>query len=311
MIVSHGNGSVKRRVLFLAFFMPPCYNRGMKPFLKTTPFAHRGLHGGTMPENSLPAFCAAVGKGYGIETDIRFTKDKKIVVFHDDDLLRMTGDGRQVSDCTYEELAALTLLPDSPRHPEPPRCPESYPPRHPESEPVLSRHPEPPLPLRRVEGSRGTESEPAHIPLFSEFLEEVKGEVPLLIEIKNMAGVKAGEIAEALSEAMQGYRGEYAVQSFNPLYVHAYKKLHKDIMCGVLGTAEEGAAKGFQAFAIKHLPLNFYTKPDFISYRKEDLPRRKVTHFKGVRLAWVVRSPSEESHLRPFVDNIIFENYLP
>ncbi len=283
----------------------PCYNGNMyiEPFLKTTPFAHRGLHGGTMPENSLPAFRAAVEKGYGIETDIRFTKDKKIVVFHDDDLLRMTGDRRQVSDCTYEELAALTLLPDPSRHSDPDS------PRH--SAPDSPRHPEPPLPLRRVEGSPQTESEPAHIPLFSEFLEGIGGRAPLLIEIKNMAGVKAGEIAEALSEAMRGYRGEYAVQSFNPLYVHAYKKLHKDIMCGVLGTAERGAAKGFQAFAIKHLPLNFYTKPDFISYRKEDLPRRKVTHFKGARLAWVVRSPSEESQIRPFVDNIIFEGYLP
>lgn len=236
----------------------------IEPFLKTTPFAHRGLHGGTMPENSLSAFRAAVEKGYGIETDIRFTKDKKIVVFHDDDLLRMTGDKRQVSDCTYEELSALTL--------------------------------------------GGTDE---HIPLFSDFLEEIGGRVPLLIEIKNMAGVKAGEIAGALSEAMRGYRGEYAVQSFNPLYAHAYKKLHRDIMCGVLGTAEQGAAKGFQAFAIKHLPLNFYTKPDFISYRKEDLPRKKIARFKGARLAWVVRSPSEESRLRPFVDNIIFEDYLP
>ena len=275
----------------------------IEPFLKTTPFAHRGLHGGTMPENSLSAFRAAVEKGYGIETDIRFTKDKKIVVFHDDDLLRMTGDKRQVSDCTYEELATLTLLPetsrhpapDSPRHPEPPSCPDLGSPRHPE----------------RSEGSPQTESEPAHIPLFSDFLEEIGGRVPLLIEIKNMASVKAGEIAGALSEAMRGYRGEYAVQSFNPLYVHAYKKLHRDIMCGVLGTAEQGAAKGFQAFAIKHLPLNFYTKPDFISYRKEDLPRKKIARFKGARLAWVVRSPSEESRLRPFVDNIIFEDYLP
>ena len=75
-------------------------------------FAHRGLHSKdkSVPENSLFAFRLAVEAGYGIELDIRFTKDRQIVVFHDDTLLRMCGIDRPVDNFTYEELTELRLL---------------------------------------------------------------------------------------------------------------------------------------------------------------------------------------------------------
>lgn len=74
--------------------------------------AHRGLHNPakTIPENSLAAFEAAARKGYGVELDIRLTKDEQVVVFHDDDLQRMCGVNQQVNQLTFEELQALTLL---------------------------------------------------------------------------------------------------------------------------------------------------------------------------------------------------------
>lgn len=73
------------------------------------PTAHRGLHGEKAPENSLPAFQEAIDKGYAIETDVHMTKDKRLVLFHDDCLFRMTGDRRRVFECTYEEISALRL----------------------------------------------------------------------------------------------------------------------------------------------------------------------------------------------------------
>ncbi|HBU13352.1 MAG TPA: glycerophosphodiester phosphodiesterase [Clostridiales bacterium] len=55
-------------------------------------YAHRGLHGGDgVPENSLAAFQRAVREGCAIEMDIRLTRDGHLVVFHDGNLLRMTG----------------------------------------------------------------------------------------------------------------------------------------------------------------------------------------------------------------------------
>ena len=80
----------------------------MKMLLKT-PIAHRGLHGNGIPENSLAAFEAAVKAGFAIETDVHFTKDKQLVLFHDDTLLRMTGNPKKIADCTLNELSSLRL----------------------------------------------------------------------------------------------------------------------------------------------------------------------------------------------------------
>jgi len=53
--------------------------------------AHRGLSG-TLPENTLPAFRAAVESGAdGIETDIQRTADGQLVLMHDETLARTTN----------------------------------------------------------------------------------------------------------------------------------------------------------------------------------------------------------------------------
>ena len=74
-------------------------------------FAHRGLHDVKkgIVENTLPAFEAACEKGFGIELDIQFTRDMRAVVFHDDDLARLTGDRRKVREVTLEALRAMPL----------------------------------------------------------------------------------------------------------------------------------------------------------------------------------------------------------
>ena len=77
-------------------------------------YAHRGLHGqldyGTVaPENSLLAFSRAVERGYGMELDVRLSRDGVAVVFHDDTLKRMCGVDKKVSELTLDELKALRL----------------------------------------------------------------------------------------------------------------------------------------------------------------------------------------------------------
>ena len=71
--------------------------------------AHRGLHGGGIPENSMAAFEKAIAKGLAIELDIRMTKDCRLVVFHDADLLRMCGTDIKLSELEYSQLAAFPL----------------------------------------------------------------------------------------------------------------------------------------------------------------------------------------------------------
>ena len=75
--------------------------------------AHRGLltaedvaHG--VAENSFAAVAAAHAAGAQyIESDCHLTADGTVVLFHDDDLSRVTGDPRRVADVTATELEGL------------------------------------------------------------------------------------------------------------------------------------------------------------------------------------------------------------
>ena len=80
-----------------------------EPFISAK-YAHRGLHDEKMPENSLAAFAAAVELGFGIELDVRLSKDGRLVVFHDDTLNRMCGIDARVDEKTYDELLEYRLL---------------------------------------------------------------------------------------------------------------------------------------------------------------------------------------------------------
>lgn len=72
--------------------------------------AHRGLWSPDgPPENSLGAFRAACSAGYGIELDVQLSADGEAMVFHDDDLERMTGVAGRLSDRTMAELSELRL----------------------------------------------------------------------------------------------------------------------------------------------------------------------------------------------------------
>jgi len=74
------------------------------------PVAHRGLwRPDGPPENSLAAFAGACAAGYGIELDVQLSADGEAMVFHDDDLERMTGSKGRLADRTAEQLAALRL----------------------------------------------------------------------------------------------------------------------------------------------------------------------------------------------------------
>lgn len=72
-------------------------------------FAHRGLHGGDAPENSLPAFEKAVRHGYGIELDVHLTADRRLVVLHDHNVQRMCGADGVVEKMTMQQLGTLRL----------------------------------------------------------------------------------------------------------------------------------------------------------------------------------------------------------
>jgi len=73
--------------------------------------AHRGIHNNlNIPENSIKAFKRAIDYKVPIELDIHLTTDNKLVVFHDSNLLRMTGENKLIRKCSYDELQKMSLL---------------------------------------------------------------------------------------------------------------------------------------------------------------------------------------------------------
>ncbi len=235
-------------------------------FLTTYKYAHRGLHNGRYPENTIPAFKNAVEHGYGMELDVRLSSDGKVVVFHDNTLERITGKTGKVEDYTAAELTSMKIL--------------------------------------------GTEYA---IPLLEDVFAEVDGKTPILIETKSEGS--AGALEPALYEALKGYAGAYAVQSFSPLSIGWFYKNAPNVVRGQLSSFfTEGAehiAK-YKRFMIKHLLTNVLCRPNFISYETVGAGNAVVRRLRrsGIPvLAWTVRSKAEEEKLSPFVDTVIFENY--
>jgi glycerophosphoryl diester phosphodiesterase len=60
-------------------------------------------------ESSVEAFKDQLGRGYGLEFDLRISKDRKIVIIHDASLKRITGgrDERQIGDVDSSEILAM------------------------------------------------------------------------------------------------------------------------------------------------------------------------------------------------------------
>ena len=95
-------------VIYVFLVMPRAVDRPAMDLLMAD-YAHRGLWNEQYPENSLSAFAHAVQNGYGIELDVHLTKDKKVMVFHDDSLERMCGVRGWIEDHTLAELRTLRL----------------------------------------------------------------------------------------------------------------------------------------------------------------------------------------------------------
>lgn len=237
-------------------------------WIKETPIAHRGLHTKDIPENSLSAFENALKNNYAIELDVQFTKDKEVVVFHDENLKRMTNDTRNIEDVNYDELKNLRL---------------------------------------------GNTNE--IIPTLEEVLELVDSKVAILIEIKDCKDYI--ELSEKTYEILKGYEGNYAIQSFNPFILEWYKNNASEVIRGQLsGTFTEGSESlnSFEKFVLKNMLLNFKSKPNYIGYDLEGIPKSKLESLrkKGVPIiVWTVKNKEDMEKAYKYSDNITFENFLP
>jgi glycerophosphoryl diester phosphodiesterase len=148
-------------------------------------------------------------------------------------------------------------------------------------------------------------------------LKLVDGKIPLLVEIKENPGDSS--VSLAASEMLKNYKGEYIVESFNPMTVRRMKKLRPDVLCGILSTTytKDEKHKGKILYYLgEKLLLNFYTRPNFISYYHEGYTVRNLGFIRRVfgtpLFTWTVKSQAEENAAYEHgFDTVIFEGYIP
>lgn len=95
-------------VIYIFLTLPRVFDSANMDLLKID-YAHRGLHGDDIPENSLGAYQNAIDNGYGIEIDVQLSSDGEIFVFHDPTATRMCGVDKRIHDMTAEEIKLLRL----------------------------------------------------------------------------------------------------------------------------------------------------------------------------------------------------------
>lgn len=152
-----------------------------------------------------------------------------------------------------------------------------------------------------------------HIPLLEEVLDLVKGQVPILIELKN--GGKIGEAENALMDILSDYDGRYAVQSFNPYSLHWFRDNAPDVVRGQVMGYCRGENLAYNArFLLKNFLFNRTSRFNFINYDIRWLPPWAVNRVrkKGIPvIGWTVRSLYEYQWAHELYDNIIFEGFDP
>jgi glycerophosphoryl diester phosphodiesterase len=232
-------------------------------FLKGQPFAHRGLHGGAIVENSRAAFEAAIALGHGIELDVQGNAANEAYVFHDATFDRLTDARGAIAEALGPELAKITL--------------------------------------------RGTTEA---IPRFDEILALVAGRVPILIEIK-APGPLVGMLCLSVRRALEGYRGQVAVMSFNPEVGRWFHEHAPRIVRGLVVTQQQdsGRFRNIRGRATRHAAL-WRAKPDFLAYDIRDLPARfpSQQRTRGLPvLTWTVRTPAQEAVALKHADEVIYE----
>lgn len=148
------------------------------------------------------------------------------------------------------------------------------------------------------------------IPLFSDVLQTVRGRGPLIVELKT--GHHNTELCEKTYELLKKYKGDYCIESFNPMIVRWFKKNAPEVVRGQLACPPDGydgAVHPAVAFILSRTLLNFLARPQFIAYKIGEMPFAvKLSEFLGaMKVCWTSHEWVNEKQN----DVVIFEFYKP
>ncbi len=151
----------------------------------------------------------------------------------------------------------------------------------------------------------------------AEFLQQVGGRVPLVIEIKSRWNGDERLTVRAL-RILESYPGPYCLMSFDPHVIEVVRRQSPATIRGIV--ADRTIDDDYRELAVpQRLEMRYFThlartQPDFISFYWRDLPWAPVNQFRQAGypvLSWTIRSPEVASLARRYCDQITFERFLP
>ncbi len=238
------------------------------------PLAHRGLHdhANGVIENSLSAFRAAIVAGYGIELDVQRSADAVAVVFHDDDMHRLTDATGAFQDHSADELGRTVLRGST------------------DTIPTLREV------LALVAGK---------VPLLVEIKENWN-------TMKDTDGILEKAVAAALAGysgpvAVMAFN-PHCIAHMARLAPELPRGLTTEAYDPVLNAPIPAKICDH----LREIPDYDRTRSTFISHQVSDLGRPRVAALKAqgaAILCWTVRSAEDEAKARTVAHNITFEGY--
>ena len=147
----------------------------------------------------------------------------------------------------------------------------------------------------------------------AELQTQVKGQVPLVIELKSHWDGDE-RLAKRAVEQLKGYSGPFCLMSFDPDVIAAVRHIAPQIIRGIV--AERATDYHFLPLPRQTELRTFShvarTQPDFVSFYFGELPWAPITALraKGMPIiTWTIRSPAEAVMARRSSDQITFEGF--
>lgn len=239
------------------------------------PIAHRALHDRAKGriENSPSAIKAAVQAGYAIEIDLQLSSDGVAMVFHDDDLDRLTAAKGRVNCLSADKLGQITLTDSGDKIPTLAEVLEMIG----GQVPLLIELKDQTLDLSQSDGALEEATAKA--------LAGYSGPVALMSFNPSMIA----HMARLMPDTPRGLTtSSYDYADWHPVPPAACDRL-------------------------RDIPDYDAVEASFISHQGDDLLRPRVLELKAKGadiLCWTIRTPEQEAMVRQVAQNVTFEGYL-
>ena len=152
------------------------------------------------------------------------------------------------------------------------------------------------------------------IPTLQEMLALVDGRVPLLVELKGES--TATGLCPVADAILSEYKGDYIIESFNPLLVRWYRKHRPDVVRGQLfcNLNNGKKVKKLIYYLITVLLTNVLARPHFLARGQDSAHNLSFLickyMFRAPSFVWTVRAQQQIPPAKSG-EGIIFEGFIP